>query len=126
MSVTLRQYHEGGKETRQLTIHIAEATGFTLLCVMQPTGPVDSNVTFSAVQARCAFHGAASADATELEQTIKDRTVISDVVFALLPGEVVHVVGSYFVQEVDVFVRMELRHLVLRGWFRTLLQVSIL
>lgn len=93
--------------------------------MVQSTGPVDSNVTFPAVQARCAFHGSASADATKLEQTIKDRTVITDVVFALLPGEVVHVVGSDLVQEVDVFVRVELSHLVLGSRLRTLLKVSI-
>lgn len=97
------------------TVDIAEAAGLALLCVVQAAGPVDGNVALAAVQASGALHGAAGADAAELEQAVEDRAVVADVVLALLAREVVHVVGRDLVQEVDVLVGVELRHLVLGG-----------
>ena len=97
----------------QLTVDVAETTGFALLGVMQTTSPVHSNIAFAAVQPRRTLHAAASTDTAEFEQTVEDRTVVADVVFALLFAEVVHVVWGDALQEVDVLVGVELGHLVL-------------
>ena len=108
----------------ELTIHIAETTSFAFLCVMQTASPIHSHITFASVQPRRTLHGATGADTTELEKTVEHRTVISDIIFALLFGEVVHIVGCDLVEEVDVFVGVKLRHLVLRGGFCALRVVS--
>ena len=91
---------------------------------MQTTGPIDCDIALPSVQTRRAFHCATRADTAELEETVKHGAVITDVVLALLPRELVHVVGGDLVQEFDVFVRVELGHLVLGGWFRALWDVS--
>jgi hypothetical protein len=82
---------------------------------MQAAGPVDGDVALAAVQTRCALHGAAGADAAELEQAVEHGTVVADVVLALLLGVLVHVVRGDLVQKVDVLVRVKLRHLVFGG-----------
>jgi len=97
------------------TVDVAETTGLAFLGVMQTASPVDSNIAFAAVQPRRTLHTATSADTAELEQTVEDRTVVADVVFALLFAEVVHVVWGDALQEVDVLVGVELGHLVLGG-----------
>ena len=91
---------------------------------MQTAGPVDSDVALPTVQTRRALHGAAGADAAKLEQSIEDWTIIPDIVLALFLGEVVHVVGSDLVEEVDVLVRVELRHFEAGRRFRAL-QMSV-
>lgn len=83
--------------------------------MVQTAGPVDGDVALAAVQTRCALHGAAGADAAELKQAVEHGAVVADVVLALLLGVLVHVVGGYLVQEVNVLVRVELRHFVLGG-----------
>jgi hypothetical protein len=92
---------------------------------MQSTSPVDCDIAFPSVQTRRPLHGASRADTAELEQAVKDRTIISDIVFALLFGEVVHVVWGDFVQELDVLVGVELRHFVLGGWFCALTALAM-
>jgi hypothetical protein len=90
---------------------------------MQTSCPVDSNVAFASVEACGTFHCSTCADPTELEQTIEDRAIVSDIVLALLASKVLHVVWGNFVEKVDVLVRVELRHFVLRGWFGALSQI---
>ena len=102
---------------RVLTVDVAETTGFALLCVVETASPVDSDVAFSAVQSCGTLHAASSADTAELEQAVKDGTIVADIVFALLLAEVVHVVGSDALEEIDVFVGVELGHFVLGSWF---------
>jgi hypothetical protein len=102
---------------RKLTIDVAEATCFALLCVVETASPVHGDVALAAVQPCGTLHAASSADTAELEQTVKDRAVIADVVFALLFAEVVHVVGSDALEEIDVLVGVELGHLVLGSRF---------
>jgi hypothetical protein len=82
---------------------------------MQTASPVDSNVAFAAVQPCGALHATSSADATELEQAVEDRAIVANVILALLFAEVVHVVGCDALQEIDIFVGVELGHLVLGG-----------
>jgi hypothetical protein len=101
----------------KLTIDVAKATCFALLCVMQTASPVDGDVAFSAVQPCGTLHAASGADTTKLEQAVEDRTVVADVVLALLLAEVVHVVRSDALEEIDVFVGVELGHFVLGCWF---------
>ena len=78
------------------TIHVAEATCLALLRMVQSTRPVDGDIALVAVEARSTLHAAAGADPAEFEQTVKNRAVITHVVFALLLREVIHVVGSDF------------------------------
>lgn len=77
-----------------LTIHVTETTGFTLLGMMEPTGPVHSYVALVAVKTRGTFHAASSANTAKLEQTIEHRTVITDVIPALFLRKLFHVVRS--------------------------------
>lgn len=99
------------KDTR-LTIHVAEATCLALLGVMKTSSPVDCDVAFATVQSSGAFHATTGTDTTKLEEPIKDRAIISDVVFSLLLGKRLHVVGSDLLEEVDILVGVELGHLM--------------
>jgi hypothetical protein len=87
---------------------------------MQATRPVDSDVALASVQTRSTLHCSACADAAELEQTIKDRAIVANVVLTLLLCKVLHVVWGDFVKKLDVLVRVELRHFIFRGGFRAL------
>lgn len=88
---------------------------------MQTASPVDSNVALFAIQPRSALHAATSADAAELEETVKDRAVVPDIVLVLLFLVIVHVVGGDLLQELDILVRMKLSHLILGRRFSALL-----
>lgn len=89
--------------------------------MMETTGPVDGNVALLAVKASGALHAAAGADAAKFKKAIKDGTVITDVELALLLLVGVHVVGGDLLQEVDVFVGVELGHLSAGSGFGALL-----
>jgi len=91
---------------------------------MQAARPVDGNVALLAVESRSALHRAAGADAAELEEAVEDGTVVADIVFSLLAHVGVHIVRRHLGQEVDVLVRVELRHLGKHGWFRALSRTS--
>lgn len=106
---------------RDYTIDIAEATRFALLGVVKTTSPVDGNIAFVAVQSRSTFHAASGANSTELKETVKHGAIVSYIVPALFLHEVVHIVRCDLGQEVDIFVGVELGHLVLGGRFRTLI-----
>ena len=99
------------------TVHITETTSFTLLGVMETTSPIYRDIAFPSIESRSAFHGSTSTDSTELEQSVEYRTVVSDVVLALLLAEGIHVLRGDLVQEVDIFVCVELGHFVLGSWF---------
>lgn len=92
--------------------------------MVQTSSPVDGNIAFLAIQSRGTLHGSTSADATELEQAVKDRAVVSYIVLALLLGKLFNVVGSDFLEKVDIFVSVELGHFEFGGRFGTLLVVS--
>lgn len=109
-----------GEEGKNLTIDVAETTGFTLLGVMKSTSPVDCDVAFASVEARSALHAATGGDTTELEEAIEDGTIIADVEFALLFHEGVHVVWRDLLEKVDILVCMKLGHFMLCGWFCSL------
>jgi hypothetical protein len=79
--------------------------------MMKAASPVDGNVAFIAVEAGGALHAATSTDAAELEKTVKDGAVVTDIVLALLSHKGVHVVGGNFLQKLDVFIRVKLCHL---------------
>lgn len=103
-----------------LTIDVTEPTSFALFCVMESTSPVDSNVTLLPVESCSSFHASTCADTTELEEAVKYWTVVADVEATLFFLVCVHVVGSDLFQEVDVFVRVKLCHLMVRGRFSSL------
>lgn len=92
------------------TIDIAKATGFALLGVMQTTGVVDGDISFVAMETCSALHRTTSTDGTEVEETIKDRTIITNVEFGLLPLVRVHIVRGDPPEKLNVLVSVELRH----------------
>ena len=92
---------------------------------MQTTSPVDSDLTLLAVESCRTLHAATSTYAAELEQTIEDGTVISDIVFALLFAVRLHIIRRNSLQEIDVVVCVKLRHLVLGRGFRSLCLLSV-
>ena len=103
-----------------LTIDVAEATGLALLGVMESTSPVDRDVAFASVEARSALHAATGGDTAELEEAIKDGTIVADIELALLFHEGVHIVGGDLLEKVDILVRMKLGHFMLCSWFSSL------
>ena len=102
---------------RRLTVHIAKPASLAFLRVMQASRPVDSDIALPSIQPCSTLHTATCANPAELKQAIEDWAIVTNVVFTLLLGEVVHVIRSDFLEEVDVFVRMELRHFEFGGWF---------
>lgn len=103
-----------------LTIDIAKTASLALFCVMQATCPIDGNVALLAIESCGAFHGSAGTDAAELEQSVKDRAIITDIVLGLFPHITVHIVRGDPSEELDVFVGVELCHLVDNRRLRTL------
>lgn len=93
------------------TVDVTETTSLTLLCVMQTASPIHGNVTLASIEARGTFHAPTSAYAAELKQAIEHRTIVSDIVFALLFRVRVHVVWGDPLEKVDVLVGVKLRHL---------------
>ena len=114
-----------GELGRRPTIDVAEPASFALLGMMESTGPVYRDVALVPVQPRGALHAAAGADAAKLEEAVKHGAVVPDVVLALLAHMIVHVVGRDLLQEFDVLVRVELRHLGRDGGFRALRRVQV-
>ena len=102
---------------RGLTVHITKPASFALLRVMQASRPVDGDIALPSIQPCSTLHTATCANSAELKQAIEDWAIVTNIVFALLLGEVVHVIRSDFLEEVDVFVRMELCHFEFGGWF---------
>jgi hypothetical protein len=82
---------------------------------MQPTSPVDGDVTLLSVQTSGSLHGASCTDPTKLEQTVENGTIITDIILGLLSHVTVHIVGCDSSEKVDVFVGMKLGHLVDNG-----------
>lgn len=103
-----------------LTVHIAKAASFALLCVVKTTGPIDRNVAFFSVESRGSLHAATSTDTAKLEESIEHRAVVADVVLALFAHKAIHIVRSHLLKELNVLVCMKLRHLRGHGGFRTL------
>ena len=79
-----------------LTIDVAESTSFALLRVVKATSPIYSNIALAAVEPGGALHTATGANTAKLKETIEYRTVITDVVLALLLRICVHIVRCYF------------------------------
>jgi hypothetical protein len=104
-----------GTVESSLTIDIAESTCFTLLCVMKASSPIHSDVAFAAVETGCPFHAATRADAAELEKSIKDWAIISDIEFALLFRVAFHIIWRDFLKELNIFIGVKLGHLMFVG-----------
>jgi hypothetical protein len=102
------------------TVDVAKARSLALLGVVKASSPVDGDLALLAVQTGGSLHAAASADGAELEEAVKDRAIIADIVLVLLSGVGLHVVRRDLLQELDVLVRVELRHFELGGRLRAL------
>ena len=102
------------------TVNITETAGLALLGVVKTTSPVHGNIAFITVETRSAFHTSACADTAKLKEPIEYWTVITDIVPSLFFDLLVHVVGSNFCKEIDVFVGMKLCHLKLASRFGAL------
>ena len=106
------------------TINVTKPTGLALLSMMQSSCPVHCDITFTAVETRGTLHATPCTDTAELKEAIKDWTVVSHIETTLLLLIRLHIVGGYFIQEVNVLIGMELRHFKLGSGLRTLLVVS--
>jgi len=103
-----------------LTVHVAKAASLALLCVVKTTSPIDRNVAFFPIETRSSLHAATSTDTAKLEESIKHRAVVADIVLALFAHEAIHIVWSHLLKKLNVLVRMKLRHLRGHGGFRAL------
>lgn len=110
------------QKQREFTVKVAKSGCFALFGVMKTTSPIDGDVALSAVQSSRSLHTSTTGDTAELKESIKHRTIISNVILSLLLGELIHIVGSNFGQEINVLVRVELTHLLLCCRFCTLAQ----
>jgi len=88
--------------------------------VVQTTSPIHSHVAFTPVQSCSTLHAATCADAAEFEKAIEHRTVVPYIEPTLLFLVCLHIIWGDFVEEINVFICVELRHLELAGGFRTL------
>lgn len=120
MSITGDQLRARASGAKPSTVDVAEATGFTLLCMVKPTSPIDGNITLAPVKAGCALHTATSTDTAKFEEAVEDRTIIADIESALLLLEVFHVIRRHSPEEINVFVRVKLGHLHLGRRFCSL------
>lgn len=87
---------------------------------MKPTGPVNGDVALAAIQTSGALHTATSADPAKLEESVENRAIVSHVEPTLFLGIAIHVVGSDFLQEINVLVGVKLRHLTVGSGLRAL------
>ena len=87
---------------------------------MQAARPIDSNITFLAVESGSTLHTSAGTDAAELKQAVKDWTIITNVETRLFLDISFHVVWCDPFQEIDVFVGVKLGHLKICRRFRAL------
>jgi len=113
---SLRSGYLGGS----LTIDVAEATCLTLLCVMEASSPINSDIALAAVKTGCTLHATTRTDATELEKSIEDWAIISDIELALLFRVAFHIVWSDFLKKLNVFIGVKLGHLMLVGGLSSL------
>jgi len=91
---------------------------------MEAACPVHGNVTLLAIQPGSPLHGGTRANAAKLKEAVNDGAVVPDVVFSLLFLVRIHIIGSDLLEEIDVLVSMELRHLHLGGRFCALVVES--
>ncbi len=108
------------KRSRKLTIDVTEATCLALLRMMKSTSPVDCDIAFATVETSSTLHASTSTNTTELEESVKDRAIVTNIVLPLLLCERVHVVWCHFLEEVDVLVSVELGHFMTGGGFGAL------
>ncbi len=87
---------------------------------MKASGPVDRNVTFAAIQPCSTFHTATSTNSAKFEKTIENWAVVTHVETTLLFLVRLHIVRCYFLEEVDVFIRMKLGHFKIGSRFGAL------
>jgi hypothetical protein len=108
---------QNNTHTHTRTVHVAKAGGLPLLGVVQATGPVDGNVGLLLAELDGAVQGGAGVELAELVQAVKDRAVggVSGVEPLHARRVLAAVVGRDLGQELDVVVRVELRHLAGHG-----------
>jgi hypothetical protein len=82
---------------------------------MQASSPIHGDVTFAAVKTCCTLHATTRADATELEKSIEDWAIISDIELALLFRVAFHIVWGDFLKELNIFIGVKLGHFMLVG-----------
>ncbi len=87
---------------------------------MQTAAPVDSNIRLLLVQFNCTSNRTSSRELTKLEKAVENRAVLADIETLHLFSIVVHVVGSDALQEFDIVVTMELRHIIVDSLRRTI------
>jgi hypothetical protein len=95
MSAKSTQHVRTERRRAEHTIDVAKPTSLALLRVVEPAGPIDSDIAFPTIQPRSTFHATTRTNATELEKAVKYRTIVTNVEAALLFLEVLHVIRGY-------------------------------
>jgi hypothetical protein len=68
-------------------VDVAKSRGLGLLCVVEPTGPVERDIGVAAIKLYGGADGATEGGLTESEETVEDRTVLADVETLEMAGE---------------------------------------
>ena len=113
--VILQQLQDG----QDNVVDVTEAGGLGFLGVMQAAGPVDGNVSRLLVQLDGRRNRPSGRQLAKLVETVKDWTILADVEPLHLFVVLAHVVGPNGSKETDVIVRMELCHLFLGRFVRS-------
>ncbi|KAH3670936.1 hypothetical protein OGAPHI_000647 [Ogataea philodendri] len=79
-------------DSQNNVIDITKPRGLGFFSMVQTSGVIDGDIAFSSVESGGTFHGSSSRNTTVLKQTIKHRTVVSNVELGLLFGKHLQVV----------------------------------
>ena len=109
------------QDAQHNVVHVAEAGRLPALRVVQPARPVDGNVRLPVVELDGAGNGAPCGDLAELVQPAVHGAVLANVeLLRELVVGLAHAVRRHAPQKVHVVVRVEARHVLCAGPWRSL------
>mmetsp|Transcript_22290 Transcript_22290/g.37806 ORF Transcript_22290/g.37806 Transcript_22290/m.37806 type:complete len:201 (-) Transcript_22290:18-620(-) len=101
--VKLEQLHNA----QHNVVDIAEARRFALLRVMQSACPVHCHICLIVIEAHCSINRTSCCNLRKFINSIKYRTIITDIKHMQLFDEMSHVVGRDVTQKIHIVVRVE-------------------
>lgn len=99
-----------GSRFDERTVDIAETASLALFGMMQTSSPIHCDIALLPVESCRALHTASCTDTAEFKKAVKYWTVITNIEAALLFLIRLHIVRRYFLEELNIFVSMELCH----------------
>lgn len=67
------------KNAQNNVIHITESRGLTFLSVVQPTSPIDGDISILPIKLHGSAHRTTSGGLTKVEKPVKNRAVLADI-----------------------------------------------